>query len=308
MLDFNTIIENAFNEKFEILKEIKFGLTCQTYLVNVKNNKYIFQIYTDKRLYQAKKKYNILNKIDSKFIPKAIKVEENEEYSYLITEYFEGKSLHYYRRTNLEFSLKNISNDLASVLGQIHNISDIDKFGWINDNYVNTQNSLVDYIKYEYNRLSINFEKLDEEIKHSILKKVKKAIEIIERKSEYIAKPVLCWYDTNPGNILINQKNGVYNLSALIDPGGARYGVPEWDIAFMKMQVCRSKDEFDDFFDKYIKLNSQIHIDIELVNALSIIVEFDVMSIELAEDALILPIPYDTNFRDEIEFIHEMII
>ena len=63
MLNFNTIIENAFNEKFEILKEIKFGLTCQTYLVKVKNNKYIFQIYTDKRLYQAKKKYNILNKM-----------------------------------------------------------------------------------------------------------------------------------------------------------------------------------------------------------------------------------------------------
>ena len=36
MLNFNTIIENAFNEKFEILKEIKFGLTCQTYLVKVK--------------------------------------------------------------------------------------------------------------------------------------------------------------------------------------------------------------------------------------------------------------------------------
>ena len=91
-------------------------------------------------------------------------------------------------------------------------------------------------------------------------------------------------------------------------PGGARYGVPEWDIAFIKMQVCRRKDEFDDFFDKYIKLNPQIHIDMELVNALSIIVEFDVMSIELVEDVLILPVPYDTSFMDEIEFIHGMII
>ena len=46
----------------------------------------------------------------------------------------------------------------------------------------------------------------------------------------------------------------------------------------------------------------------ELVNALSIIVEFDVMSIELVEDVLILPVPYDTSFMDEIEFIHGMII
>ena len=162
---------------------------------------------------------------------------------------------------------------MAFVLGQIHNISDIDKFGWINDNYVNTQNSLVDYIKNEFNRLSKNFEELDEKVKQNIFKKVKKAIEIIERKSGYISKPVLCWYDINPGNILISQENRVYNLSALIDPGGARYGVPEWDIAFMKMQVCRNKEEFDDFFDKYIKLNPQIHIDMELVNALSIIVD-----------------------------------
>ena len=46
----------------------------------------------------------------------------------------------------------------------------------------------------------------------------------------------------------------------------------------------------------------------ELVNALSIIVEFDVMSIELAEDVLILPVPYDTDFEDEIEFIHNRLI
>ena len=74
------------------------------------------------------------------------------------------------------------------------------------------------------------------------------------------------------------------------------------------MLVCRRKDEFDDFFDKYIKLNPQIHINMELVNALSIIVEFDVMSIELAEDVLILPVPYDSNFEDEIEFIHNRLI
>ena len=308
MLDYNAIIENAFNEEFEILKEIKFGLTCQTYLVRVKNNNYIFQIYTGKRLYQAKKKHNILNKINCEFIPKAIKVEENKEYSYLITEYFKGKSLHYYRHTNPEFSLKSITRQLAFVLGQVHSISDTDKFGWIDNNLIKPQNKLIDYVKCEYNRLSTNFENIDIEIKQSIFKKVNRAIEIIERKSDYALSPCLCWYDINPGNILINQEKGVYTFNALIDPGGARYGVPEWDLAFIKMQVCRSHEEFDDFLVKYIKINPQINIDMELLNALSIIVEFDVMSIELAEDVLILPIPYDTNFKNEIDFIHKSII
>ena len=285
MLDYNAIIENAFNEEFEILKEIKFGLTCQTYLVRVKNNNYIFQIYTGKRLYQAKKKHNILNKINCEFIPKAIKVEENKE-----------------------FSLKSITRQLAFVLGQVHSISDTDKFGWIDNNLIKPQNKLIDYVKCEYNRLSTNFENIDIEIKQSIFKKVNRAIEIIERKSDYALSPCLCWYDINPGNILINQEKGVYTFNALIDPGGARYGVPEWDLAFIKMQVCRSHEEFDDFLVKYIKINPQINIDMELLNALSIIVEFDVMSIELAEDVLILPIPYDTNFKNEIDFIHKSII
>ncbi len=132
--------------------------------------------------------------------------------------------------------------------------------------------------------------------------------EIIDDKSKNIAKSCLCWYDMNPGNILISKKEKTYQLEALIDPGGARYGIPEWDIAFIKMQVCRCKEEFDDFLKKYKQINSGISIDMELVNALSVIVEMDVISIEIAENAVILPIPYDTNFKNEIEIIHRELI
>ncbi len=291
MINLNNIIETTFKEKVEILEEIKCGLRCETYLVKVRNEKYIFQIYIGSTSYQAKKKYNILNKCNSKFIPKAIKVEENREYSYLITEYIDGENLYYYRKTDYKFSLKNISNELAIVLGQVHNISYENKFGWIDNESVKGKDKLIDYIHLEYKRLSINLENIDLDIRESILNKVKKAMAIIRDKTENINKSCLCWYDMNPGNVLIREQDQEYKLKALIDPGGARYGVPEWDIAFIKMQLCMNKEEFDDFLAKYQKANPERIIDIELVEPMAVMGELDVISIEIEEDVIILPIP-----------------
>ena len=77
-----------------------------------------------------------------------------------------------------------------------------------------------------------------------------------------------------------------------------------------KFKIKYSKDfreEFDNFLSEYQKTNSKIFIDIELIDALSVIVELDVISIELVNDVIILPIPYDTNFKSEIEIIHREI-
>lgn len=115
MVNSNKIFENAFKDKYEILKEIKCGLRCETYLVKVINKKYIFQIYLEDSIFQAKKKYNILNKFNSKFIPKTIKAVENQEYSYLITEHKEGTSFRYCKKTDAKFSLSDISSELANV-------------------------------------------------------------------------------------------------------------------------------------------------------------------------------------------------
>ena len=304
MDSFNKIIENAFKEKTEILEEIKCTMKCETYLIKVKNKKYIFQIYIGDAIYQAKKKYNILKQFNNKYIPKAIKVEENKEYAYLIMEYIEGKDLYYYRKTDSKFSLNYISSELANTLVQIHSISNRAKFGWIEDD-TKYNSTFIDYMNVEYNRLSINLKNIDLDIKTSILNKAKKAIKVISYKN--ISESCLCWYDMNPSNILVSKKENSYNLEALIDPGGARYGIPEWDIAFVKMQLCRNKEEFENFLINYQKVNTNRKIDMELVNALSVIVELDVICIELANNVIILPIPYNTNYKNEIEVIHKKI-
>lgn len=304
MIDFYKIIKNAFGGKVEILKEINGGLRCETYLVKSKGEKYIFQIYIDKAIYQAKKKYDILNKINNKFIPKAIKAEEHKEYSYLITEYLEGETLHYHRIISKNIPLAHVFNELAKVLVYIHNIK-CDKFGWIDNHSINAKDRFIDYIDSEYNRLINCLNLVNLKTKDSILFKVNNAIDIIKTKTENIHKSSLCWYDMNPGNILIKSVKGDYRLSALIDPGGARLGIPEWDIAFIKMQVCTTQIEFDLFMKEYNNVNADKVIDMELVNALSVIVELDTIYIEIMERVIIQPIPYDTNFKTEIETIHK---
>lgn len=302
MDNINEIVDKAFGGKAEITEEIKCGLKCESFLVNCNNKRYVFQIYLDEAIYQANKKYGIFSKIDNSFIPKAVKVGEDKDFSYLITEYVEGNNLYHYMNSDNNFLLKDISKELATTLGNIHNMYTGNKFGWIDDKEINESSTFADYIKSECDRLRKN---IDLDVQEKINRKVEEAIRIIENKN--INKSCLCWYDMNPGNILISEEDGGYKLKGLIDPGGARYGVPEWDIAFIKQQLCRSIEEFQDFLNKYKEVNPEISIDMELVKALSVVVELDVISIELTNNVIISPIPYDTNFKEEIPIVHSKI-
>lgn len=292
------ILKEAFETPFEIVEKIKTGLRCKTYIVKVNDKEYIFQIYLDNTIYQAKKKYDVLKLFDLNEIPKAYKYYEGDKFAYLITEFKEGKNLSEIRE-NDSFNLKNISREIAYVLYKIHSVKN-NVFGWITNNTIFENDKLINYINSEYKRLSINLNLLDKQLKNDILNKVEKAIKIIDKKSDSIKESCLCWYDINPDNILIEKKDK-YFLSAIIDPGGARYGIPEWDLAFIKMELCKNEDEFNSVLKEYFEY-SKYKVDTELLKALSVIVELDDMVIRIV-DKVVLPIPYDSNFEKEIKLI-----
>lgn len=79
-----------------------------------------------------------------------------------------------------------------------------------------------------------------------------------------------------------------------LDPGGARFSPKEWDLAFIKMDLCTNKEEYEYFIKEYEK---ESKINYELLTALSIIVEIDDMAFQL-ETNTILPIAFDTNFKE----------
>lgn len=289
------LLDDAFDGEVSILKNIQSGYRCQTYLIENNNNKYIFQIYENETKYQARKKHNILSKIQSNYIPKVIKYKDYPECSYLITEWIEGETLTK-AYNNGDFQFNNIASDLSKVLAEIHKNKE-NVFGWITDNSILRCVNFKEYIVSEYKRLIKELEFLESE-KITIIKgKVEKAIDLIEERTNKKTTSELCWYDINPDNILVKKKCNQYTLSGLIDPGGARYGLKEWDFAYLKMDTLKTKEEYELLLTQY-ETNFKEKVDRELVDALSVIVELNDIAFMITENVK-LPKPFESNFMEK---------
>lgn len=89
-----------------------------------------------------------------------------------------------------------------------------------------------------------------------------------------------------------------------MDPGGARFAAKEWDIAFIKMDLCSNEDEYNYFNETYCKRSS---FNEELLKILTVIVEIDDIAFQL-EANITLPIAFDSNFKNELEHIQNKYI
>lgn len=298
-------INNLLSINFEEYnkKELSGGLRCKTEHLSGKDD-IIYQEYSENSMYQAKKKYDITNLIHSNvktsLIPKAMTFGMENDKTWLITEYKTGKMLSDIRKEDKSFSMKCISKDLVKCLFDIHNIKAKSKYGWITDNEVFEHETFCDYLKSELLRFEDSIKNMVEKKYLDImLEKGQNCIEKI-KKIEKKLSPQLIWYDLNPNNILINKNNGLYSLSAVIDPGGARYGIKEWDLAFLRMEDCENEEEYQSILKEYKKLDPTINN--ELIENLCVFIELDDMIIRIL-DKIFLPTPYDTQFKEVIEYI-----
>lgn len=290
-----------------IKKKITSGLRCKTYVIDEQGSDILYQEYKDNAYYQAKKKYDIIKKIEdntikNNFIPNVYKYINFDDKSVLYSEVKNGLNLETYKQLNKEFMFKSITKDLAKTLYDIHSVKDSNCFGWITDNgCVGNTNSFKEYIVLELKRLNQSFKDyLNNDELIYIKEKENEIIEYLNNNDKNI-KPQLIWYDINPSNILIDDNK----LSALVDPGGAKYATKELDLAFIKMEVCENEEEFSNFLNEYEKLDSTV--DEELINKMCILVELDDLVIRV-QDKIFLPIPYCTNFYSIIDRVHKAFV
>ncbi len=123
-------MERYILEKYQEFdfKEIQSGYRCKTYLINNANEKYIYQIYFGHTKYQAAKKEHITKLIKEETeideIPSIIEIGENEEFSYLVSEYKDGKEL----TCDGNFDYEVFYKDLARILVKIHSVEVGNKF------------------------------------------------------------------------------------------------------------------------------------------------------------------------------------
>lgn len=136
----------------------------------------------------------------------------------------------------------------------------------------------------------------------------KKILEVINNKANIALneikkstniKPAISWYDINPNNILIDKSSRIIGF---LDAGGARIATKEWDLAFVKMDLCKSEEEFNNFKEEYLKYHN---IDEKLLEALTIVVEIDDIAFQLETNTK-LPIAYESNFKNIIKKIQSM--
>ncbi len=290
-----------------IKKKITSGLRCKTYIINEHGSDVLYQEYKENAYYQAKKKYDVIKKIECNaikncFIPNVYKYINFDDKSVLYSEVKDGLNLEAYKRLNKKFMFNSIAKDLAKTLYDIHSVKDNKYFGWITDDgCVGNTSSFKEYIVLELNRLEQSFkEYLNKDELIYIREKENEILEYLNNNDENI-KPQLIWYDINPSNILIKDNK----LSGLVDPGGAKYATKELDLAFIKMEVCKNEEEFSNLLNEYEKLDNTI--DKELINKMCILVELDDLAIRV-QDKIFLPIPYCTNFYNIINRVHKEII
>ncbi len=280
-----------------IKREITNGLRCKTYVIEEDGKDLIYQEYKDNAYYQAKKKYEILNKIanigGSEYIPKCYKYFNLKDKAVLYTEYKKGNSLQEIRKNRLNFKFDKIAEQLSKVLYKVHSIKDNKCFGWITDNGCIGKNSLEEYVKSEFERFQCVFkERLSYKDLAFIESKESGILNFLKNKNNLI--PQLIWYDLNPENILINEKN---ELTCIVDPGGAKYGIKEIDLAFLRMEVCENEYEYQSLLTEYKKLDKTV--DEGLIEVMGNLVELDDIMLRI-QDEINIPIPYCSNFRDLI--------
>ena len=136
----------------------------------------------------------------------------------------------------------------------------------------------------------------DKNVLKNFIKKANMSVEKLKIISNI--KPVICWYDINPNNILVNDNS---SITGFLDPGGARFAPKEWDLAFIKMDWCQNNKEYEFFKQIYSK---QKTINEELLEILTVVVELDDIAFQL-EAKVKLPIAFESNFKAEIEYIQK---
>jgi len=280
--------------------EIQSGYRCKTFLLSNCEEKYIYQIYIGETKYQAKKKEYITNLIKQDIeiaeVPNIIDYGENDEYSYLVSEYKEG--FEFGKIIDKEYDYKTFYKCLAYILLKIHSIDIGTSFGWIGIDGLDEKKTFYEYIENEIKRNLSRIQKLDidENIIVELENKANKSLEKIKNIKNI--KPVISWYDINENNILVNEKT---EITGFVDAGGARFAPKEWELAFIKMDLVRKKDEFEYFKNIYTHSGE---IDEELLQLLTVIVELDDIAFQL-EAKVKLPIAYESNFREIIENFHK---
>jgi aminoglycoside phosphotransferase len=279
--DLEKLITEIMGEGFQYFT-LNGGHVAVTLLLESKDEKYVLQIWKNDFSNQSIKKryiYSLLKNVDFK-VPKVIRDGAIGSFTFLVTSFIKGSTLHDVEDSLSDANRKKIMNEIGYSLSIIHNFNFGESFfGWLNGETLDKKFlNLESYLESELERFKISLvQRLNKEDWERLELIVKRSILTLSKSSHV---PSLNWYDVQLNNVMVENKNGVYSLSGFLDPGAARFGIPEWDIAHAKIHLCRNADDLINLIDGY-----GLHeLDMNMVDAFVPIVLTDDLSLGYDRD------------------------
>ncbi|BCA96398.1 hypothetical protein TUM19329_27590 [Legionella antarctica] len=271
-----SMVKMAFpNKKMYSYKIISGGCANLNIQINLEadNTPYILRVYLrDKGAAYREKNFGLLLKKTIP-IPQVYFIGDYEVYRFAITEYIHGITLR-------DLLLGNQSYDLNSIMfsvGQILSIIQTNRFdsaGFFNKELmvaeITTKDSLL-----QYDQESLNHTLVIQALGNEVITKIKLHIDHFKLYIPDDHDNHLVHGDFDPANILVDIKNGQWEITGILDWEFSFSGSPLWDVANMLRYAHRMPVQFEESFLKGLQegyaLPTDFHISINLLNLSSLL-------------------------------------
>lgn len=235
------------------------GRRSETFMVVVPDRIFYAQIYEGDVKYQALKKALIFNWVQEfcKVPVPIVYGGESKDYSYLLSEAGRGKPLRQVLDKVVGIFRAALYIQVGKQLAEIHSrIPAKSGYGWITDSGVEKSFcTWKGYLEVELNRILTTIEK---QVNPEDYLKIEHKLRSTDISTLY-QDPVLVWFDLNLDNLLASKLPTDWRISCWLDPGAARFGPPEWDIARAKVHLCKIPSDFTAFMSGYHSFSSVIN-------------------------------------------------
>jgi aminoglycoside phosphotransferase (APT) family kinase protein len=248
-----SIIERMIRAAFPVSKSYTYdvisgGCANLNIKVTLKDNDetYILRIYLrDKEApYREQKLASILKNIIP--IPQVYFVGDEDPYRFAMLEFLPGITLRDYLLEKDGKAMRNLMKEAGKILLQLNTIQ-FDSPGFF-DRYLFIKNPLgvsdcVDYLKD-----ALQHPIVVETLHQQTIVRVNKLISTFPEIFPNIDDKQLVHCDFDPANILVNQTNGAWHISGILDWEFAFSGSMLWDVANMLRYAHEMPREFEESF------------------------------------------------------------
>lgn len=243
--------------------------------------RYAIQIPTPNAAYQIAKKariYNLVGEHSSIPVPQA-SLQLSNNRPYLIMSYCAGKPLSDCFLTD-DKTCQILFLNIGAIIAELHaKIPAGNSFGWIDQQGIPKPfKKCSDYIGSEAIRIrEVLAEQLDASTLHWLEKSIWPQITLLYQLE---SSPTFVWYDIHSDNILVQDDTKDLIITGWLDPGAARIGAPEWDLAHACEHLCQTTLEEDCLLDSYASHTGR-KTDSHILNAFRALIVLDDLALSL---------------------------